>query len=532
MMNHTAEDLLAALLNAAPRPTSEAPQDSRGLYGLIDHTGELRYIGSTSSSAETLYKRIHQRHRTGSENTSHYFSRMYNSGRMWRDRNDPITKADGDIAKALRNAFVADHCQAVWVPLPDTLDIARFEAEVLSIAPQQAVAWNRRGMDPYAEPVDLVDATIRRLGLGQQHLAAIERQRQRFLAGTEPVSRPSVPTPLARIAPFPTGPFRFLALDVETANNDRGSICQIGVACVRADNTIDTWVTFVDPQTDVWIWSGLHGITARTVRGAPTFQEVLPMLEAALEGGVVYQHSGFDRSAIAAACANLGILAPQWQWRDSVQVARTAWPELRGNGGHGLSSLKAHLGLEFNHHDAGEDARAAAEVVLHAEGARSIKAEYRAPTLEKRAIESDDFDLIEDCRNDTLVTVPVPIQVKTSSTSRSILLERTSRQIGTSQITQGNIDNQHIYLRGFFEKFPADAIGGSNKSEPAKREISVDWGGDTVVMTDLDGTKKFFRRRSWIRTFFERNGIMAGDMVSVDETAPFSYRVSLIRAPK
>lgn len=175
---------------------------------------------------------------------------------------------------------------------------------------------------------------------------------------------------------------------------------------------------------------------------------------------------------------------------------------------------------------------------MHAEGARPIKAEYRAPTAEKRAIELDDFDLIEDCSDDTLVPMPMPVavpvqvQVTILSTSRPIPVERTSRQIGTSQITQGNIDNQHIYLRGFFEKFPADAIGGSNKSEAAKREISVDWGGEMVVMTDLDGAKKFFRRRSWIRAFFERNGIMAGDLVSVDETAPFSYRVSLIRAPR
>ncbi len=404
-----------------------------------------------------------------------------------------------------------------------TLQGARLEAEVLSIAPQQAVAWNRRGMEPYAEPVELVDATIRRLGLGQQQMAAIERQRQRFLDGAEPIARLSVQTSRARVAPFPTGPFRFVALDVETANNDRGSICQIGVACVRSDNSIDTWVTFVDPKTDVWIWSGLHGITARTVRGVPTFKELLPMLEAALEGGIVYQHSGFDRSAISAACANAGISAPLWQWRDSVLVARTAWPELKGNGGHGLSSLKAHLGLEFNHHDAGEDARAAAEVVLHAEGARPIKAEYRAPRVEKRTIETDDFDLIEDCSEDT--SVPVP----TLSTSQPTPVNRTSRHIGTSQITQGNIDNAHIYLRGFFEKFPADAIGGSNKSEAARREISVDWGGETIVMTDLDGAKKFFRKRSWIRAFFEGNGIVAGDVVSVDETASFSYRVSLLR---
>lgn len=368
VLTNTAESLLQALLDTVPGRTAEAPRDARGLYGLIDHLGDFRYIGSTSSTSETLHKRIHQRHRTGSESASHYFSRMYNTGRMWRDPKDPATRLDGEIAKSLRNAFIADHCRAVWVALPDTLDIARLEAEVLAIAPAHAIAWNRRGMDPYVEPVELVDETIRRLGLGQMQIDAIEKQRARHaaLAGTVP-HQPVAPVP-TRVPPFPAGPFRFFALDVETANNHRGSLCQIGVACVRADNTIETWVTLVDPETDVWIWSGLHGITAGMVQGAPTFVEVLPVLEAALQGSTVYQHSGFDRSAIAAASADAGLSAPAWLWRDSVQVARAAWPELKGNGGHGLASLKVHLGLEFHHHDAGEDARAAAEIVLRAEG--------------------------------------------------------------------------------------------------------------------------------------------------------------------
>ena len=45
-------------------------------------------------------------------------------------------------------------------------------------------------------------------------------------------------------------------------------------------------------------------------------------------------------------------------WSDSVAIARKAWPDLRGNGGHGLGNLKKVLGLNFRHHDAGEDARA------------------------------------------------------------------------------------------------------------------------------------------------------------------------------
>lgn len=37
-------------------------------------------------------------------------------------------------------------------------------------------------------------------------------------------------------------------------------------------------------------------------------------------------------------------------------IARKAWPELKGNGGHGLANLKRELDFDFRYHDAGEDA--------------------------------------------------------------------------------------------------------------------------------------------------------------------------------
>ncbi|WP_353653807.1 exonuclease domain-containing protein [Labrenzia sp. R5_0] len=172
--------------------------------------------------------------------------------------------------------------------------------------------------------------------------------------------------------PLPTGSFRFIALDVETANNDRASICQVGLACVSLDGSIATWSTYVDPCTSTWTCTWIHGISQETVRGAPRFPVVLSMLTKVVTGHAVFQHSSFDRSAINAACAQHGSLAPEWLWRDSVTVARRAWPELKGNGGHGLTSLKTHLGLEFRHHDGEEDARAAAEVVLRAEAATGL----------------------------------------------------------------------------------------------------------------------------------------------------------------
>lgn len=527
-MRFIPEDLLSALLEATPRPTVHAPRDARGLYGLVDHFGDLRYIGSTSSTDQTFYERIHQRHRTGSEGMSHYFSQMYNTGRMWRERKDPMTKVDGDRAKKLRNEFVVDHCRAVWIPLPDTADIAGLEAEVLNLAPQHAIAWNRRKMKVYDEPTELVDATLHRLSWGAAEMAAIERQRQRFLGAVAnpaaTVAVKPVPSPPAGVTPFPKGPFRFFALDVETANNDRGSICQIGVACVRPDNSIVTWMTYVNPQVDHWVFTYLHGISARKVKGAPTFAEVLPVLVDALAGPTVYQHSSFDRSAVAAACGKSNLPVPAWDWRDSVHVARNAWPELRGNGGHGLASLKEHLGLVFEHHDAGEDARAAAEVVLRAEGHNFAEPQHSLQL--NRADIAGDFDVLEEVEDIIIVvngSIDEQVALKTKP-NRAI-----ARTIGATQITQGNIDNNHIYLRSFFDEFPADAIGGSNRAAAAQRELAVDWGGETVVMTDLDGAKRFFRRRGWIREFFALNDARAGDMVTVFEMGPYSYRVSLQR---
>ena len=165
-----------------------------------------------------------------------------------------------------------------------------------------------------------------------------------------------------------SGQFRFIAVDVETAGYEISSICQIGLAFVGFDNSIETFSTYVDPCTCFADGNTrLHGIDAKTVRGAPTFAEVLPELRLVLETHPLVQHSRFDEKSFDAACrlAELPILSSVWT--DSVAIARKAWPELRGNGGHGLANLKKVLGLQFRHHDAGEDARAAAEVILNAE---------------------------------------------------------------------------------------------------------------------------------------------------------------------
>ncbi|WP_106610452.1 exonuclease domain-containing protein [Shimia abyssi] len=162
--------------------------------------------------------------------------------------------------------------------------------------------------------------------------------------------------------------FRFIALDVETANSDSSSICQIGLACVPVQGPVMSLGTLIDPETHFDSFNvNLHGIDAVRVQGQPNFEWFLSGFQELLSRQPLVQHSAFDKRAIESACHAYGLSVPDLTWHDSVTMARRAWPEFKGNGGHGLANLKVELGLEFQHHDAEEDARAAAQVVLLAE---------------------------------------------------------------------------------------------------------------------------------------------------------------------
>lgn len=165
-----------------------------------------------------------------------------------------------------------------------------------------------------------------------------------------------------------SGQYRFVAFDVETACGAAHSICQVGFACVDHFGRIDTFSLLVDPKTAFAFFNTrLHGIDAVRVSGAPDFPAVMAYLAPFMARQPIVQHSSFDQRAVAAAASQYQLDLPDFLWVNSVTIARKAWPEWIGNGGHGLGHLKKQLSLQFDHHDAGEDARAAAQVVLLAE---------------------------------------------------------------------------------------------------------------------------------------------------------------------
>ena len=159
----------------------------------------------------------------------------------------------------------------------------------------------------------------------------------------------------------------FNAIDVETANADPASICQIGIVHVCAGEIRDQWSTLVDPEVQFNALNvALHGISAETVRSSPTLPEVRKELHRLLTGMVLVSHTAFDRVALDGAMRNYGFKPIEATWLDSAMIARRTWPARYGVRGWALANIAAHLGIKFRHHVAVEDARVAAEIMRHA----------------------------------------------------------------------------------------------------------------------------------------------------------------------
>jgi len=105
----------------------------------------------------------------------------------------------------------------------------------------------------------------------------------------------------------------------------------------------------------------------------------------------------------------------------------------------------------------------------------------------------------------------------------------TKKLIGFSKLTAGNIRNNHFYLTSFITLFPKDLIGGKNKTLSAPKSAIVHWGASSPEESDIDGSKKIFRARGFMREFFANTDAQVGDQVKVEEISPYEYEISLLK---
>ncbi|MEV6773312.1 exonuclease domain-containing protein [Nocardia sp. NPDC051030] len=174
-------------------------------------------------------------------------------------------------------------------------------------------------------------------------------------------------------------PLSFAAIDVETANSARGSICAIGVTVVRDGQRLTTHSWLCRPPVAVDFFSPhnvrIHGISHAMVMDQPVFAQRWPeVVQVVGDLPLVAHNASFDSGAVREACRHSGIAAPEWEFSCSLEMSRRHL-DLDS---YRLPSVSDELGIELlAHHNAAADARAAADIVL------ALAARTGAGTLEE-----------------------------------------------------------------------------------------------------------------------------------------------------
>ncbi|MBC9785713.1 3'-5' exonuclease [Heliobacterium chlorum] len=155
----------------------------------------------------------------------------------------------------------------------------------------------------------------------------------------------------------------FIAIDFETANYNRDSACALGIVVVSQHRVIEKRVWLIRPPR-LYIhprFTEIHGIRVEQVRDKPTFGQLWPEISAYLDGRPVVAHNAtFDIGVLKAVMNTYQITCNGFPYLCTLAMARKTWPKLQS---HKLNVVAEHLGISLQHHDALEDAAAAAGIV-------------------------------------------------------------------------------------------------------------------------------------------------------------------------
>lgn len=158
----------------------------------------------------------------------------------------------------------------------------------------------------------------------------------------------------------------FAAIDFETATSARDSACSVAVVEVREGKLYDSYYTLIQPPANRYnrFNTQIHGITREDTADAPVFDQIWQELCVHLEGRIVVAHNArFDMSVLSACLSKYGLAAPNFAYCDTVAISRKVWPELVN---HKLDTVGNFLQIDFNHHNALDDARTCACIPLAA----------------------------------------------------------------------------------------------------------------------------------------------------------------------
>jgi DNA polymerase III subunit epsilon len=159
----------------------------------------------------------------------------------------------------------------------------------------------------------------------------------------------------------------FLTIDFEIATSERHSPCEIGLTWVENNKVIQTQSWLIKPYSYPYFNPYnimVHGIHPQDVVDQPEFPELWSNLEKHFQGNFVVAHNaGFDLSVLRRTLDYYNLPYPELKYACSYIISKHVW---EGLSAYDLKTLCQVNNIILNHHRAGNDSQACAELTIKA----------------------------------------------------------------------------------------------------------------------------------------------------------------------
>lgn len=156
----------------------------------------------------------------------------------------------------------------------------------------------------------------------------------------------------------------FVAIDFETANASRSSVCSLAAVTVENGNIVRSAYSLIRPPVMKFDYRNIevHGIRPEHVAHKPTFDELWERICPHLENKILLAHNAaFDISVLRSILQEYSLPAPSMKYACTVQIAKKVWP---GGDNYKLNTLAQKFKIDFEHHNALHDARTCAKIAI------------------------------------------------------------------------------------------------------------------------------------------------------------------------
>ena len=155
----------------------------------------------------------------------------------------------------------------------------------------------------------------------------------------------------------------FAAIDFETANYNRSSVCSVGIAIVENGEVTDKIYHLIRPRPNFYcLWATeIHGLSYYDTINEPEFPEIWEKIKPKLKNlPLVAHNSSFDVGCLKAAHDSYGMSYPDYEFHCTYHAAKRKYPDIEN---YQLHTVAKHIGFDLeNHHHALADAEACAEI--------------------------------------------------------------------------------------------------------------------------------------------------------------------------